>query len=86
MSSQPENNIKPIDPEILDTIYQQVTCDDIEKITETYYKNSENTVDTILELLKIDKKTSNPKKNDPFREMRHILNSKDRVFNARKDK
>lgn len=77
-------SLQPIKPEILDTILQQVTCDDRDKITETYYKNSENVVDTILDLLNIDKKKPSTKQ-DAFSEMRHILDCKDKVFNARKD-
>lgn len=81
----PESTHELLHPDILDTIRQQVICDDDEKITKAYRNNSENIADTVLELLNIPKRQSQPKKQDKFEEMRYILECKDRVYNARKD-
>ena len=71
--------------EVLQRIKEQVTQNDDKIITEIYYKNKENFIDTVLELLCIAKKKQKPLglRNPEFNDIRTILDSKDIVFNNR---
>ncbi len=63
----------------IEMIMRQTEHYDVKKIQEIYLQNKENVLDTVYQLLNLNHQTV-PKKDDPFAEMRKILDEKDKIF------